>query len=446
MESSTKSTPKTNRMLVPLHGLLEDNVQGLEDLLHLDLERSAKQTKAFVRKRGIQSAADLLRLVLMYVASDWSFKQVAWWALVQGMGALSDVAVLKRLRHCAGWLGCLIGQILQRRCQALQQRGPVRVRLMDASVINRPGRHGTDWRLHLSLNLHPLGIDGIELTDAHGGETLARFAPQDQEIRIADRGYAFVSGMVRLLAEASFLVVRINWQNMPLESEPGQRFDLIAWLTGLSVPGEQRVWLPTPAGRFALRLLAAPLPPQAAERARQRARQNNSKRGRTVSEQTLRAAGFVLLLTNLPAPAWPFAEVLGLYRLRWQIELAIKRLKSLLHIDQLRVQDPQLVQTYVLGKLLLALMLDELVHQVAYQQPEWFLSLERPISVWRLTQFLGHALSQWILGPVDWTRLALLLPAARRYFCDSPRARPQQLAYARAFLDAKAAAFSLFSC
>ena len=426
--------------------MLEDGPQELEAGFHLDLERSAKQTKALVRKRGIQSAVDLLRLVLMYVGSDWSLRLVAFGAFLQGIGYLSDVAVLKRLRNCSAWLGVLIGQILHRRCQALQQTVPVRLRLMDASVITRPGAKGTDWRLHLGLSLHPLGIDGIEITDAHGGETLARLAPQAQEIRIADRGYAFVSSLVRLLAEDSFLVVRINWQNLPLEIDPGQRFDLSAWLKPLQAPGEQRLWLPTPAGRFALRLLAAPLPPQAADRARQRARQNNAKHGRTVSDPTLRAAGFILLLTNLPANIWPLPQVLGLYRLRWQIELAIKRLKSLIHIDQLRAQDPRMVKTYLLGKLLLALMLDEVLPQVAYQQPEWFLSLERPISVWRLTQFLWHALCQWILGPVDRTRLPLLWPAAQRYFCDSPRARPQQLAYARAFLDAKATLFSLLSC
>ncbi len=270
MESSTQSAPKTKRVLAPLQGLLEDRPQELDDVFHLDLESSAKQTKALVRKRGLRSAVDLLRLVLMYVGSDWSLRLVAFWALLHGIGSLSDVAVLKRLRHCSGWLGLLIGQILQRRCQALQRTVPVRLRLMDASVITRPGAQGTDWRLHLGLSLHPLGIDGIEITDAQGGETLARLAPQDQEIRIADRGYAFVSSLGPLLAGESCLVVRINWQNLPLEIERGQRFDLIAWLKRLQAPGEQLVGLPTPAGRFALRLLAAPLPPQAAERARQR--------------------------------------------------------------------------------------------------------------------------------------------------------------------------------
>jgi len=32
---------------------------------------------------------------------------------------------------------------------------------------------------------------------------------------------------------------------------------------------------------------------------------------------------------------WPEDQVLAVYRLRWQIELAFKRLKSLLHIDRL---------------------------------------------------------------------------------------------------------------
>lgn len=446
MESSIKSSQRGNRNLALLQDLLEEHHQELEGVLKLDLEGSARQAGALLRKRGIQSASQLLRLVLMFVVSDWSLKLLAFWALLQGVGYLSDVALLKRLRNCSRWLGMLIGEILQRRCEALQKTTPVRLRLMDASVITHPGSTGAAWRLHLGLSLYPLGIDGIEITDIHGGETMARFAPQAQEIRIADRGYAFASGIGHLLAGDSFMVVRINWQNLPLETQNGGRFDLISWLKGLQDPGEQVVWVQTPTGRFTLRLLASPLPPAAAEQARRRSRKYNCKHGRTVSENSLLAAGFILLLTNLPGAPWPLTQVFWLYRLRWQIELAFKRLKSLIHIDNLRSQTPRMVQTYLLGKLLLALLLDELLQQVAYHQPEWLVSLQRPVSIWRLTQFLWEGLRSWILGPIDWSRLWVLLPAAQRYFCDSPRARPQQLAYARAFLDAKATYFSSFSC
>jgi hypothetical protein len=438
MESSTKYDREADRLLKSIQRMIENESPGIEQALQIDLDGTARQTGALLRKRKIHSAVDLLRMVLIYVLSDWSLKMVAGWALLQEIGFLSDVAVLKRLRGCSVWLGRLIGLILERRSQGLQETTRVRLRLMDASVITRPGAKGTDWRLHLGLTLWPLSIDGIEITDAQGGETLARFAPQANEIRVADRGYAFVSSLTALLGTEGFLVIRINWQNLPLEIQTGERLDLIGWLKTLESPSEQAVWLTTPTGRFALRLIAAPLPPKAIERAQQHARRKNSKKKRTVSPNTLLAARFLLLVTTLPVADWPFPQVIWLYRLRWQIELAIKRLKSLIHIDHLRVQDPRMVQTYLLGKLLVALILDELIQYVFSRQPDWFLSLDRPLSMWRLTQDLWESLRQWILGSLNWIRFLSFLPALRRYFCDSPRARPQQLAWARAFLDYQA--------
>jgi hypothetical protein len=216
---------------------------------------------------------------------------------------------------------------------------------MDATVIRRPASQGTDWRVHLGLDLERLGWDGIEVTDAQAGERLARWAPQENEIRVADRGYGFASSLGAMLGSWVSWVVGINWHTLPLERPSGQRFDLIAWRQTLSQPMEPLGWLTTPQGGFPFRLLASPLSPQAAQQARRRARRRKGKKGRTVSANRLLAAGFLRWVTNLPAPLWPMKRVVWLYRLRWQIELHLKRLKSLLHLDQLRTQDPHLVQT-----------------------------------------------------------------------------------------------------
>lgn len=418
----------------------------VQKVLPDDLEALARETGALLRKREIRSAGDLLRMVLYYATSDESLRLVAAWALAQGIGYLSDVAVLQRLRHCSRWIGQLIGLLLQRRCQGWEPMVGFHLRLMDATVISRPGSKGVDWRIHLVLNLGQMCLEGVEVTDAHGGETLARFAPLANEIRVADRGHAFASGLGPLLATFTGLVVRINWQNLPLEQPDGQRFPLIPWLKSLAQPAEQDVWLSTPQGHFALRLLACPLSPAAAEQARQRARKNNSKKGRQVSEQTLLAAGFLLLVTNLPPQDWPLERVFWLYRLRWQIETYIKRLKSLLQLDHLRAQDPQLAKTYLLGKLLAALLLEELTQQLRLQQPGWFLSLARPVSPWRLTALLWSGFCQLVCGRVSLVRWFQILPALRRYLCDAPRGRPQQLAWARALLEHLALSFSFFGC
>lgn len=435
MEFSTDSCPQESRNLVQAPEMIFGNWEQTQQIFPFDLEATARQTGALRRKREICNAGDYLRMVLMYALSDWSLRLIGAWALVQEIGFLSDVAVLKRLRNSAHWVGMLIGLLLKERCDALQSKSNVRLRLIDASVISKPGSKGTDWRVHLSLNLWPLVFDGMEVTNAHTGETLTHFAPQESEIRVADRGYAFPNSLGPVLLAGVSLVVRINWQNLPLETAPSQRLDVIAWLETLSSPDEQPVILVTPQGRFALRLLACPLPPQAAERARRRAHKLNRKKGHQVKPETLFAAGFLLLITNLPACDWPLKQVFGIYRLRWQIELAIKRLKSLLQLDHLRAKDPQLAQTYLLGKLLAALMVDEMTRQVSLQQPDWFTSLDRPISVWRLTVCLWESLRLMIYGRFDPIRIFHVLPALRRYFCDSPRDRPQQLAWARAFLD-----------
>lgn len=415
--------------------LVYEQWKDVERIIGMDFETSAKAAKALVRKREIKRAADLLWVVLLYSLCDFSLRRVGLWSVLLGIGYLSDVAILKRLRGCNAWLGLLIMGILQKRCRALKQEAGIRLRLIDATVISQPGSQGTDWRLHLSMDLGQACLDGIELSDGAGGESLARFSRQAEEIWIADRGYAFARGIGAALQQLVWLVVRINWQNLPLQTPAGQPLDLAAWLLTVTSPRECAVLLPTPFGSFPLRLLANPLPPERAECARARARRNAAKKGRTVSPKTLLACGFVLLLTNLPRETWPMERVCWLYRLRWQIELHIKRLKSLLHFDHLRAFDPRLAQTYLLGKLLAALLIDELTHATRQQRPDWWNRIDRPLSTWRLTQTLHQLLHQWVLGAVSPLRFSLCLPFLDRYLCNAPRARPQQDAWMRALLE-----------
>lgn len=417
------------------HHLLAENWDNVTEQLGIEMERSARESKAIQRLREIQSAKDLLRMVLFYAISDWSLRLVGCWAVVVGIGFLSDVAVLKRIQNCRVWIGRLIAEVLKRRCPALQAIPGVRIRMMDATTISKPGSRGTDWRIHLGFDLGKMCLDEIELTDGLGGESLSRFEPQANEVRIVDGGYPSPKGMGPMLARGAGLVVRINWQSVSMRTENNQRFDIIAWLRTISVPAEVQVWMNTLQDRFALRLLASPLPADKAEEARRKVRQRSEKKGHTVSPDTLFAAGFVLLLTNLPHQHWSIQLVFALYRLRWQIELAINRLKGLIDVDHLRAKTPKLAQTYLLAKLLVALILDGMTHQARTRQPDWFTSLERPLNISRLTQFHFEAFRQIVGGAWSLPALKLLFIALRRYLCDPPRTRPQQLAWGRALAD-----------
>lgn len=437
-ESSIESLNRTGSDHANPSEMVVQDWEQLRTILPTDLDASAEATRALLRRREVRQASDLLRLILVYAVCDWSLRVVGAWAAVIGLATLSDVALVKRLRNSKAWVGHLIVDVLARRMVLRPQAG-VRLRIVDATVITQPGSRGVDWRVHLSLDLGSMCLDGIEVTDAKGGETLARFPSQAGDIRVADRGFAFASGIGAVLADQASIVVRIRWQNLPLQDEQGQRFDIVSWLQDsfrppVKSPHSVQLWLPTPQGRFAVRLLAASLPLEATERARRRAREQAAKKGYTPDERTLIVAGYILILTNLPSEQWSTEQVLDLYRVRWQIEMHIKRLKSLLVLDGLRAHEPRLAQTYLLAKLLAALLLEQLTTASIQRIPDWLASLYRPLSPWRLATLAWEHLRSVLRGPLLWSTFLDKLPMLQRFLCDSPRKRRQQLASARALL------------
>jgi len=433
--------PEVQKAIESFPQLVCDDWEQVCGRIPIDIEILAKETKAIQRKREVKSARDLLRLVLAYAVCDWPLRLVGAWATALGMCSLSDVAVRKRLRCMRAWLGRIIAAWLQQQANPLSGHA-VSVRLIDATSISHPGSQGTDWRLHVRFDLGTFSITGIELTDAHGGETLKRHPVQGNEISVADRAYAHRNGLGAFLTESAPIVVRANWANLPMETADGQPFDVLDWLRDQPGPWPCQfpVWLTTPQGRFEVRLIVQRLPEAAAQAARRRARRRASRqKGRMPSQDTLFAADFILLITNLPESTWPPDHVLALYRLRWQIELLFKRLKGILNLDHLRAKDPILAQVYLMGKLLGGLLLEGWSHDWATTDlANWFNDTRHPVSLWRWTGMWADLLRQAIRGPLTLARWIAALPRLARYLRDAPRKRRQQAAWARQWLNALA--------
>lgn len=330
-----------------------------------ELDRTARETRAIVRRRGVASASALLRLSLAYGFCGLTLRQTAAWAQVAKVAEVSDVALLKRLRAAADWLGLLLGIKLAERAPPPLGRSSYRLRLLDATAISRPGSTGTDWRIHLGFDLARMAIDHIELTDASGGETMSRFQMKPGQIVICDRGYAHRKGLKSAADAGAHFIVRINWQNLPLKTPEGRDFDLIAFLRNLpdAAPAQNAV-LVAPSARDRIRALPARLvavrkSEAAAEASRAKVLRENGKKGRAVDPRSLETAGYVFVLTSLPSQALPASDVLELYRFRWQVELTFKRLKSLLQLSALPARDPPLARSFLYAKLLAALLLED---------------------------------------------------------------------------------------
>ena len=341
--------------------IVESDWQAVLSMMPKELEDSAIAKLALRRRREIRCASDLLRLALAYALCDFSLRQTAAWAALTGLGALSDTAVLKRLQHADEWLGYLIVRWLQDRGLTTSVPG-LWVRIVDATGVSEPGSKGTDWRIHLGLDLAQQRLATVEVGGPEKGETLRRHDFSPGETVLADRGYSQRSGVAKVLEEGGHVVVRLNWQNFPLETRDGEPIDIIACLETLE-PGEIGDWdvqFRVDGRLYPIRLVAVRKTQAAAEAEQKRLRQAKCSKGRQPDPQALRAAHFVFVITDGDRATLPAAQVLELYRLRWQIEMAFKRMKSLLHLDHLRAKDPALARTYLYAKILGALIVDEL--------------------------------------------------------------------------------------
>jgi hypothetical protein len=335
---------------------------------------TARDSKAFVRSRVIANPVDLLRLVLAYCLGERGLRLTAAWAAAIGVANISNVGLLWRLQRCEAWLAQLVGQTLNRHAPpACQGR---LIRLIDATTVPKAARsercRNGVWRIHSAFDLPSERFGHFEVTDESGGERLDRIAVVKGEIRIADAAHLQPERIAAVLAGGGDVLVRAAWRNGRWLAADGDPFDMVAAFeasqTGLI---DQPVWLSrSTADPLPLRLIARRLPPEAAETARRRARRAAQKKGYTLSDEALIAADWIVLATSLPAAAFSSEHVLALYRLRWRVELAFKRLKSVIGLKGPPGTDPRSARAFILAHLLMIVLLEPLVDAFE-DSPHW---------------------------------------------------------------------------
>jgi hypothetical protein len=328
-----------------------------------DLEGSAKEYGALLRHRKIESASDLLRMVLIY-AIVLSLRLAVIWGVGLNICNISRQDLQKRVHNSTAWLRHLLDVQLSNIFETpTKGKGLInRVILRDASTISRPGSPGTEWRVHLSWSPFAMQPAQVTLTDEHSGEGLEDAQLREGDLVIGDRAYGIWRTVREALEALAHFIIRLTWSNLPLLTPDGETFNLIAWLRSLPETKKRAEAIVVAADdpqKRPLRLVAGRLPPDKARAAREKVRRQARKNGREPNPNTLLAAGFCILLTNLPVGIWTAPLVLAFYRIRWQIEWCFRRWKSLCHLDELPSYPSEIAETVLLAKLIIVLLMQK---------------------------------------------------------------------------------------
>src|SRR3989442_7810880 len=126
--------------------LVEELLQDLPP----EMAHMAREFKAFVRAKKVQTPEQLLRVVFFYCGLDKSLREVAgtFTALYE---AITDQSVAERLRACGPWVKAMLRRMLPMATVETLPAGLGFV-VIHASTIQAPGATGTDHPLHIATD------------------------------------------------------------------------------------------------------------------------------------------------------------------------------------------------------------------------------------------------------------------------------------------------------
>lgn len=384
-----------------------------------NLDELAKETGALRRRREVSCAEQLLWMALMYSGMIGSLRGTAALGARTGDFDINDTSVRYRLKNSEAFLQEVLNYLLLGSARCLKSRGVRRrICLQDATVLSIPGSKGADFRLH-TLYVPGQGLAGVELTDGRGGERLERSHYEAGDIVLADQGLAHARDLHHVHETGAYSLLRLYLRNIVLQDLTGKKL-LPNRILDLADQGVSSVDVLVPYQKntpLPARLVIRKLPPEQAGRAREKLRRQASKKQKVITDDAMRLAGYVVVISTLPTHELTDHELLETYRLRWQIELFFKRCKSIMKLDEL-VSAGKLARSWILGKLIIAALVDRAIVNLHEQS-----NRDRAVTsqnLWRLSKLCFLELNAAVAHVEKASpKLAHLFEAPRQRSCDS---------------------------
>lgn len=407
------------------------------------LDAQARTLKAFQRKRAFAQPSDLLRGLLVYALSPFGLRWLGAWGVLTDVADLSAAGWHDALIRSSAWLLWLMGELLlaNDRPVWITQRLRGRVWVVDASMLGQVGQPGDAWRLHMAFDLIAGRVGQVDLTDRHSGERLDHFQLQPGDLVLLDAGYGYRRTLASAQTHGTDVLAPFTPSTCPLEDSWGRVLDVVAWLQqdGAAIRSRSANWT-YDGQRGRVRIVAKRLSAHERQAAERRLRRKAQKHGRAVSAVALFLCGWLLLLTTLRADSGTDAEVLWLYRARWQVELLFKRMKQLLRLGQIRSTSTA-GATATIRALLVAWLLQEqesaalrtLLPQLCSPITAVAAEPAAVISSWTLTVLGLETLRQQVIGSWSEARVQACLPRLVRFLVSRAQ-RPHQETEVRAWL------------
>jgi hypothetical protein len=303
---------------------------------------------------------------MFHLLNGCSLLEVSAIAELGGIAELSDVAFMKRFEGCAAWFEHINAEMANGAvCNYELPAWLVghRVIAIDASDVVEKGRSGRTYRLHYAMDIFKMKGIQYRITGQATGETLSNFTVALGDLFIADRAYGTINSIAHCLKGGADFILRMRKGCFTLYDAEGKTVDLLERLRLLPEGTEADIsaFVDTKGmGRMPVRVCAIRKDKNGIANSRKRLKRRDVRRQTSTSKEAVELNDYIVLVTSLGFEA-SAADVLGLYRLRWQVEICFKRMKSLLEYGELPKRREGSVMAWLNGKLMIALLIEKML-------------------------------------------------------------------------------------
>jgi hypothetical protein len=339
-------------------------------LMPTDWKESARSCKAVSKRLFNFTEESMLRTILLHTGAGHSLRETSVRVKAARIADVSDVSIFKALKRSEKWLHKLCKDLYQESEISLPSSLPngKNMRLVDGTIVKEPGKTGSLWRINYSFNLPALECDHFNISPVSGkgnGETLQKTPIKEGDCIIADRGYSRVNEIKYVSDSKGDIIVRVNQQSLLFYNELNESIKLLDLLSEIKTIGKSGSWniviKDTKGNKVKGRICAIRKNEESAKKSQLIIRNKSRKQNTQLQSHTLEYAKYLVVFTTLTNEECSTQEVLNWYRVRWQIELAFKRLKSLAELGHLPKYDECSSRAWLYGKLLMGLLTEKLI-------------------------------------------------------------------------------------
>jgi hypothetical protein len=328
----------------------------------------ASTTAALKGLRKNKDAENYIRTLLLHLACGYSMRETATRAKLANIANVSDVALIGRLRKAKDWLHSLCVALFEDQAVNLGSKSGFQARLFDATNVKEPGKTGSLWRIHYSIQVPSLTCDFFKLTTTKGkstGESFFQYSIKKGDYIIADGGYSTSPGIHHVVSKKAFALVRVNTRALIIHDLKNEPFPLLKYLMDIKEAGFVSSWKVLIPGKdkesISGRICVIRKSNEAIKIAHKKLKRRAQKKGNKLQPETLEYAKYVILFTNYPEKLFSDIRILDLYRIRWQVELTFKRFKSIAQLGHLPKHNEDSAKAWLYGKLFVALLTEKII-------------------------------------------------------------------------------------